>query len=57
VMSPKRLHHTKIAPFWREPDGDEIAVEFPTQPNFCSFSSRLSHDLACARTFLGAVPP
>ena len=29
----------------------------PDQPEFCSFSKRLSQPLACARTFFGAVPP
>src|SRR5262249_56305704 len=57
VISPRRLHHTKIAPLWREPDGDEITAENPPQPNFRSFSSRFSQDLACANTFFGAVPP
>src|SRR3954470_15707944 len=28
-----------------------------SQPNFRSFSSRLSQPLACASTFFGAVPP
>jgi hypothetical protein len=24
AISPKRRHHTKIAPLWRDPDDDEI---------------------------------
>src|ERR1035437_9010553 len=52
-----RRHHTKIALFWRGLDKNEIAAKFAAQPNFRSFSSRLSQVLACASTFFGGVPP
>src|ERR1700722_10286586 len=35
----------------------QFPAEIATQPNFRSFSSRLSQALACAATFFGAVPP
>jgi hypothetical protein len=57
AISPKRPHHTKIASLWRDPEIKEICDAIAAQPNFRSFSSRLSQLLACVRTFLGAVPP
>src|ERR1700727_3433758 len=52
-----RRHHTKIGLLWRDPYVGEFPARIPAQPNFRSFSSRLSQALACAVTFFGAVPP
>src|SRR5580704_12953911 len=52
-----RRHHTKIDLLWRDLRRAEFPAGITAQPNFRSFSSRLSQVLACASTFFGAVPP